>query len=143
MGCLHCVRGIREAVPATAGDGAAGPAARLAGTDTFLARMLPTAHLTTAPAASSPPITFPPVTAQKWTLPNGLTVIVQSDRRAPVASVQAWCEHGSWDEDRQLGEGLSNILENMMYKVTRTRTTNGQAQSKQNGSSIKSAEHTQ
>jgi predicted Zn-dependent peptidase len=26
-------------------------------------------------------------------LPNGLTVIVQEDRSAPVASVQAWWKH--------------------------------------------------
>ena len=45
--------------------------------------------------ANSVAISFPPVTAQKWTLPNGLTIIVQTDRSAPVASVQAWCGTGS------------------------------------------------
>ncbi|MGI8432696.1 MAG: insulinase family protein [Chthoniobacterales bacterium] len=93
--------------------------------------MLPAAHLTTAPAAGSPAITFPPVTAQKWTLPNGLTVIVQIDRSAPVASVQAWCATGSVDEDRHLGAGLSHILEPMLFTGTQTRTTNAIAQSVQ------------
>ena len=51
--------------------------------------MLPAAQLNPAPSAASPAITFPPVTAQKWTLPNGLTIIEQIDRSAPVASVQA------------------------------------------------------
>ncbi len=93
--------------------------------------MLPTAHLNSAPATGSPAITFPPVTAQKWTLPNGLTVIVQIDRSAPVASVQAWCATGSVDEDRHLGAGLSHILEHMLFKGTKTRTTNAIAQSVQ------------
>ena len=74
-------------------------------------------------------ITFPPVTAQKWTLPNGLTIIVQTDRSAPVASVQAWCGTGSIDEGRHLGAGLSHILEHMLFKGTKTRTTNAIAQS--------------
>ncbi len=93
--------------------------------------MLTTAQLNPAPPASSPAITFPPVTAQQWTLPNGLTVIVQIDRSAPVASVQAWCGTGSVDEDSHLGAGLSHILEHMLFKGTTTRTTNAIAQSVQ------------
>ena len=81
--------------------------------------------------SSSPAITFPPITAQKRTLPNGLTVIVQADRSAPVASVQAWCGTGSIDEGRHLGAGLSHILEHMLFKGTKTRTTNAIAQSVQ------------
>ena len=88
-------------------------------------------QLNAAPPASSPAITFPPVTAQKWTLPNGLTIIVQIDRSAPVASVQAWCGTGSVDEDQHLGAGLSHILEHMLFKGTKTRTTNAIAQSVQ------------
>jgi zinc protease len=77
-------------------------------------------------------ITFPPVSAQKWILPNGLTIIVQEDRSAPVASVQAWCGTGSIDEDEHLGAGLSHILEHMLFKGTTTRTTNAFAQTIQN-----------
>ncbi|MDP9254743.1 MAG: hypothetical protein M3O66_07395, partial [Verrucomicrobiota bacterium] len=51
--------------------------------------MFNTAHLKAAPPETSPGITFPPSTAQKRILPNGLTIIVQEDRSAPVASVQA------------------------------------------------------
>jgi zinc protease len=83
------------------------------------------------PNETSAPITFPPVTAQKWTLPNGLTIIVQADRSAPVASVQAWCGTGSVDEGRQLGAGLSHILEHMLFKGTKTRSPNEIAQSVQ------------
>ena len=53
-------------------------------------------------------------------LPDGLTVIVQEDHSAPVASVQAWCATGSIDEDERLGAGLSHILEHMLFKGTKT-----------------------
>src|SRR5882672_12053846 len=93
--------------------------------------MMTAAELNALAPGSSPAITFPPVTARKWTLSNGLTVIVQTDRSAPVASVQAWCGTGSIDEGRHLGAGLSHILEHMLFKGTKTRTTNAIAQSVQ------------
>ena len=83
-------------------------------------------------AASPEPsalIAFPVSAAQKWILPNGLTVIVQEDHSAPVASVQAWCATGSIDEDQHLGAGLSHILEHMLFKGTNTRSANQIAQS--------------
>jgi zinc protease len=73
-------------------------------------------------------IAFPPSTAQKWILPSGLTIIVQEDHSAAVASVQAWCATGSIDEDQHLGAGLSHILEHMLFKGTKTRSTNEIAQ---------------
>src|SRR5216110_3769522 len=82
-------------------------------------------------AASTEPSSvtnFPPSTAQKWILPNGLTIIVQEDRSAPVASVQAWCATGSIYEDQHLGAGLSHILEHMLFKGTKTRGANEIAQ---------------
>lgn len=89
-----------------------------------------TAATTATEAEKDPtlPIKPPPVTARTWTLQNGLTVIVQEDRSAPVASVQAWCETGSINEDRHLGAGLSHILEHMLFKGTETRTMNQFAQ---------------
>ena len=85
-------------------------------------------NLKAAPTESSAVITFPPSSAHKWILPNGLTIIVQEDRSAPVASVQAWCGTGSIDEDRHLGAGLSHILEHMLFKGTKTRGKNEIAQ---------------
>src|SRR5467141_643541 len=73
-------------------------------------------------------IPVPPSAAQKWVLPNGLTVIVQEDHSAPVASVQAWCATGSIHEDEHLGAGLSHILEHMLFKGTKTRSTSEIAQ---------------
>jgi len=93
--------------------------------------MLDPAHLKAAPPGSSAAITFPPSSARKWVLPNGLTLIVQEDRSAPVASVQAWCGTGSIDEDAHLGAGLSHILEHMLFKGTKTRPANAIAQAVQ------------
>jgi zinc protease len=73
-------------------------------------------------------MTFPPNSAQKWVLPDGLTLIVQEDRSAPVASVQAWCSTGSIYEDEKLGAGLSHILEHMLFKGTKTQSSNAIAQ---------------
>jgi zinc protease len=87
-----------------------------------------TAHLKAAPPESSAGLTFPPSTAQKRVLPNGLTVIVQEDRSAPVVSVQAWCGTGSIDENEHLGAGLSHILEHMLFKGTKTRGSSAIAQ---------------
>src|SRR5437763_4188301 len=80
------------------------------------------------PPGASSTITFPPSTAHKWLLPNGLTIIVQEDHTAPVASVQAWCATGSIYEDQHLGAGLSHILEHMLFKGTKTQNSNAIAQ---------------
>src|SRR3989475_1724598 len=85
-------------------------------------------NLKAAPTEPLSVVNFPPSMAQKWILPNGLTIIVQEDRSAPVASVQAWCATGSIYEDQHLGAGLSHILEHMLFKGTKTRSTNEIAQ---------------
>lgn len=76
-------------------------------------------------------IHFPHATAHKHVLPNGLTVLVQEDRSAPVASVQAWVATGSIHEGQWLGSGLSHLLEHMLFKGTERRSTNQIAQSVQ------------
>src|SRR2546421_1649522 len=87
-----------------------------------------TVNLKAASVDESSVITFPPSSAQKWVLPDGLTLIVQEDRSAPVASVQAWCGTGSIYEDEKLGAGLSHILEHMLFKGTKTQSSNAIAQ---------------
>jgi zinc protease len=81
-----------------------------------------------SPESAKSAIEFPAGTARKWVLPDGLTLIVQEDHSAPVASVQAWCETGSIDEDKHLGAGLSHILEHMLFKGTATRSPSQIAQ---------------
>jgi zinc protease len=92
------------------------------------ALLLSMVHLKAAPTEHLAVVTFPPSTAQKWILPSGLTIIVQEDHSAPVASVQAWCATGSIYEDQHLGAGLSHILEHMLFKGTKTRGKNEIAQ---------------
>ncbi len=94
----------------------------------IVAIMFSPSNLKAAPSEDAGVITFPPASAKKWVLPDGLTVIVQEDHSAPVASVQAWCATGSIDEDEHIGAGLSHILEHMLFKGTKTRTTNAIAQ---------------
>ena len=69
---------------------------------------------------SKPAAPFPEK-PQVFTFPNGLTLIVEENRGAPVASVQAWCKTGSIHEGRLLGAGLSHILEHMLFKGTTSR----------------------
>ncbi len=82
-------------------------------------------------APPSAPIQFPRSSAHKHILPNGLILLVQEDRSAPVASVQAWVGTGSIHEGEHLGAGLSHLVEHMLFKGTETRTTNAIAQSVQ------------
>ena len=90
--------------------------------------MIKGAELKQTDGDGSAVVSFPASTARKWILPNGLTIIVQEDRSAPVASVQAWCATGSVNEDERLGAGMSHILEHMLFKGTKTRSTSAIAQ---------------
>ena len=64
---------------------------------------------------------LPESRAEVFTYDNGLTLIVEEDRSAPVASVQAWCASGSIHEGDWMGAGLSHILEHMLFKGTEKR----------------------
>lgn len=66
-------------------------------------------------------VTLPESKAQVFSYENGLTLIVEEDRSAPVASVQAWCGTGSIHEGEKMGAGLSHILEHMLFKGTEKR----------------------
>ena len=66
-------------------------------------------------------IQFPATSAITFTLPNGLGIIVQEDRSAPVASVQVWVGTGSIHEGEHLGAGISHLLEHMLFKGTTKR----------------------
>ncbi|MDB6147676.1 MAG: Peptidase inactive domain protein [Spartobacteria bacterium] len=93
--------------------------------------MIPSGNSKSGANDDAASVSFPLSTAEKWLLPNGVTIIVQEDRSAPVASVQAWCATGSINEDECLGAGLSHILEHMLFKGTKTRSTNAIAQAVQ------------
>ncbi|MFM8364438.1 MAG: M16 family metallopeptidase, partial [Verrucomicrobiota bacterium] len=78
-----------------------------------------TSHSSFAEAAKVPAL--PESRAEIFTYDNGLTLIVEEDRSAPVASVQAWCGTGSIHEGEWMGAGLSHILEHMLFKGTEKR----------------------
>ena len=56
------------------------------------------------------------------TLPNGMRVLVKTDRRAPVAVVMVWYKVGSMDEVNGT-TGVAHVLEHMMFKGTKAVPT--------------------
>lgn len=69
-----------------------------------------------APADS--PASAGPERAERFTLGNGLTVIVKPDRRAPTAVQMLWVRVGSVDEVDGTS-GVAHVLEHMMFKGTK------------------------
>lgn len=57
--------------------------------------------------------------AQQYTLANGMTLIVQPDRRAPTAVHMVWLRVGSMDEVDGTS-GVAHVLEHMLFKGTQT-----------------------
>ena len=75
------------------------------------------------PAAAAGPTPAAPVSAlvskvdiphQAFTLPNGLRVIVHTDRKAPVVAVQVWYGVGSKHEPRGK-TGFAHLFEHLMF----------------------------
>ncbi|KQX89090.1 peptidase M16 [Variovorax sp. Root473] len=56
---------------------------------------------------------------QQFTLANGMTVIVQPDRRSPTAVQMVWVRVGSMDEVDGTS-GVAHVLEHMLFKGTKT-----------------------
>ncbi len=54
---------------------------------------------------------------EQFTLPNGLTLIVKPDRRAPTAVHMLWVKVGSMDEVDG-SSGVAHVLEHMLFKGT-------------------------
>ena len=94
--------------------------------------MLATLAATTAQGLCVKAPTLPDSKARVFTYENGLTLIVDEDRSAPVASVQAWCGTGSVHEGELMGAGLSHILEHMLFKGTESRPPGAIAREVQN-----------
>ncbi|MCP4578363.1 MAG: insulinase family protein [Deltaproteobacteria bacterium] len=60
--------------------------------------------------------------AERFTLENGLTVILKEDHSAPVAAVQVWVKTGSANETVEEA-GLTHQIEHMIFKGTPTKNT--------------------
>jgi zinc protease len=59
----------------------------------------------------------------KYTLGNGLTVVIRENRSSPVVAVQVWVKAGSTTEP-EVRAGMSHILEHMAFKGTHRRGPN-------------------
>ncbi len=59
----------------------------------------------------------PPSLAQRFVLANGMTLIVQPDRRAPTVAHMLWVRVGAMDEVDGTS-GVAHVLEHMMFKGT-------------------------
>jgi zinc protease len=67
-----------------------------------------------APAAS-PPAAIPKIQFEKYTLPNGLQVILHVDRKLPIVHVNQWFNVGSKNE-RVGRSGFAHLFEHMMFQ---------------------------
>lgn len=56
-------------------------------------------------------------------LDNGLTVVVEEDHSAPVATIQFFVGTGSTFEDNYLGAGISHFIEHTLTEGTATQTS--------------------
>ncbi len=78
---------------------------------------LPAFAQSPAAASAANPSSNGAPAAQKFTLSNGMTLIVQPDRRAPTAVQMLWVRVGSLDEVDGTS-GVAHALEHMMFKGT-------------------------
>nr|WP_302173325.1 pitrilysin family protein [uncultured Hydrogenophaga sp.] len=74
---------------------------------------MPVTHAQTAPATAASAAARP----VQYTLSNGMTLIVQPDRRAPTVAHMVWVRVGSIDEVDGTS-GVAHVLEHMMFKGT-------------------------
>ncbi|PPT92646.1 M16 family metallopeptidase [Xanthomonas theicola] len=73
----------------------------------------------TAPAMAAPPAlaakaTVPEIAYTRFTLRNGLTVVVHEDHKAPVVAVSIWYHIGSGDEPAGK-TGFAHLFEHLMF----------------------------
>lgn len=83
---------------------------RLAALVCFMAAGAPFSQAQGAPGAPG---------VDQFTLPNGLTVIVKTDHRAPTVAHMLWVRAGSMDEVDGTS-GVAHVLEHMLFKGTAT-----------------------
>ena len=76
--------------------------------------------LTLAAARAEPPAPLPDIDLafEKYTLPNGLEVILHRDPKAPLIAVNVWYHVGSGDELAQKS-GFAHLFEHMMFQGTK------------------------
>jgi zinc protease len=75
--------------------------------------LLPIFYLTAT--AQTAPSSVPKIQFEKYTLPNGLEVILHVDRKLPVVHVNQWFHVGSANE-RMGRSGFAHLFEHMMFQ---------------------------
>ena len=75
------------------------------------ALFLTTILLATVPAAAQSPVTIP---YERFELPNGLTLIVHEDHKAPIVAVNVWYHVGSKNEHPGR-TGFAHLFEHLMF----------------------------
>jgi len=71
-------------------------------------------HAAPARTAAMPDIPIPDIKYTKFTLKNGLTVLVHEDRKTPVVAVNTWYHVGSKNE--KVGKtGFAHLFEHLMF----------------------------
>ncbi|WEN15852.1 pitrilysin family protein [Rhodanobacter sp. AS-Z3] len=68
-----------------------------------------------APAASAATQQIPELAYSRFTLPNGLTVVVHEDHKAPVVAVSVWYHVGSSYEPKGK-TGFAHLFEHLMFQ---------------------------
>ncbi|MGQ0585915.1 MAG: M16 family metallopeptidase [Gammaproteobacteria bacterium] len=68
-----------------------------------------------APAASGSSLPKVEIPYQKFVLPNGLTLVVHEDRKAPIVAVNVWYHVGSKDE-KPGKTGFAHLFEHLMFQ---------------------------
>jgi zinc protease len=61
---------------------------------------------------------FDPVKDERYTLDNGLVVLLKQSKRLPLVSIQIWVKVGSIYEDDK-NNGISHFLEHLVFKGTK------------------------
>ena len=78
-----------------------------------LATLMCSSILLAAPAAETS--RMPTIAFEKYTLPNGLDVILHEDHSAPIVGVNVWYHAGSKNE-RPGRTGFAHLFEHMMFQ---------------------------
>jgi zinc protease len=86
----------------------------------FAAAALAAACLTTPLAQNQPAATadIPQLAFEKYTLPNGLEVILRQDRRLPMTAVNLWYHVGPANEEPGR-TGFAHLFEHMMFQSSK------------------------
>lgn len=82
---------------------------------TLVLAALPALAQQAPPLPAATPLKTPDIAFQKFTLPNGLTVITHEDHRLPLVAVDLWYHVGPLNE-RPGRTGFAHLFEHMMFE---------------------------